>query len=91
VDAYRGAGRPEATFVLERLVDVAAIEMGIDKAEIRRRNMIPIDAYPYQTPVMMKYDSGDPVGASNERWLPRTGPDSPSAKLSPRNAENSAE
>jgi len=40
VDAYRGAGRPEATFVLERLVDVAAIEMGIDKAEIRRRNMI---------------------------------------------------
>jgi len=62
VDAYRGAGRPEATFVLERLVDVAAIEMGIDKAEIRRRNMIPIDAYPYQTPVMMKYDSGDPGG-----------------------------
>jgi len=62
VDAYRGAGRPEATFVLERLVDVAATEMGIDKAEIRRRNMIPIDAYPYQTPVMMKYDSGDPGG-----------------------------
>jgi carbon-monoxide dehydrogenase large subunit len=60
VDAYRGAGRPEATFVLERLVDVAAIEMGIDKAEIRRRNMI--DAYPYQTPVMMCYDSGDPRG-----------------------------
>jgi len=62
VDAYRGAGRPEATFVLERLVDVAAIEMGIDKAEIRQRNMIPREAYPYQTPVMMNYDSGDPAG-----------------------------
>jgi aerobic carbon-monoxide dehydrogenase large subunit len=60
VDAYRGAGRPEATFVLERLVDVAAIEMGIDKAEIRRRNMI--GTYPYQTPVTMCYDSGDPRG-----------------------------
>ena len=62
VDAYRGAGRPEATFVLERLVDVAASELGIDKVEIRRRNMIPPDAYPYQTPVMMEYDSGDPGG-----------------------------
>ncbi len=62
VDAYRGAGRPEATFVLERLVDVAAAEMGIDRVEIRRRNMIPKDAYPYQTPVMMEYDIGDPEG-----------------------------
>jgi carbon-monoxide dehydrogenase large subunit len=62
VDAYRGAGRPEATFVLERLVDIAAGELGIDKAEIRRRNMIPKSAFPYQTPVMMKYDSGDPEG-----------------------------
>ena len=62
VDAYRGAGRPEATFVLERLVDVCASEMGLDRAEIRRRNMIPADAYPYQTPVMMEYDSGDPGG-----------------------------
>src|SRR6516225_1403977 len=60
VDAYRGAGRPEATFVLERLVDVAASDLGIDKAEIRRRNMIPKEAYPYQTPVMVEYDSGDP-------------------------------
>ena len=62
VDAYRGAGRPEATFLLERLVDVAASETGIDRVEIRRRNMIPKEAYPYQTPVMMQYDSGDPVG-----------------------------
>ena len=62
VDAYRGAGRPEATFVVERLVDIAALELGIDTVEIRRRNMIPRDAFPYQTPVMMRYDSGDPAG-----------------------------
>ncbi|MFN0301953.1 MAG: xanthine dehydrogenase family protein molybdopterin-binding subunit [Burkholderiales bacterium] len=66
VDAYRGAGRPEATFCLERLVDVAAIEMKIDKAEIRRRNIIRIGAYPYQTPVMMNYDSGDPLGCMDK-------------------------
>jgi aerobic carbon-monoxide dehydrogenase large subunit len=58
-DAYRGAGRPEATFVLERLVDVAARDLGIDRVEIRRRNFIPRDAFPYQTPVMLQYDSGD--------------------------------
>ena len=69
VDAYRGAGRPEATFVLERLVDVAASEMGIDRAEIRRRNMIPKEAYPYQTPVMVQYDCGDPEGCL-EKALP---------------------
>lgn len=62
VDAYRGAGRPEATFVLERLVDVAAREMGIDRVAIRRLNMIPKDAFPYQTPVMMLYDVGDHQG-----------------------------
>ncbi len=60
VDAYRGAGRPEATFLLERLVDVAASEMKIDKAEIRRKNMIDASQFPYQTPVILKYDSGDP-------------------------------
>jgi aerobic carbon-monoxide dehydrogenase large subunit len=61
VDAYRGAGRPEATFVLERLVDVAAREMGIDRAEIRRKNTIPKAAYPYKTPVLVEYDNGDPL------------------------------
>lgn len=66
VDAYRGAGRPEATFVVERLVDTAALEMGIDKIEIRRRNIIPREAYPYQTPMLIEYDSGDP-GACLER------------------------
>jgi carbon-monoxide dehydrogenase large subunit len=59
VDAYRGAGRPEATYLLERLVDRAAREMGIDQADIRRRNFIQPDAFPYQTPVALEYDSGD--------------------------------
>jgi carbon-monoxide dehydrogenase large subunit len=59
VDAYRGAGRPEATFLLERLVDICALEMGIDRVEIRRRNFIPASAFPYQTPVALQYDSGD--------------------------------
>jgi aerobic carbon-monoxide dehydrogenase large subunit len=58
-DAYRGAGRPEATFVLERLIDIAARDLGIDRVEIRRRNFIPRAAFPYQTPVMLQYDSGD--------------------------------
>jgi carbon-monoxide dehydrogenase large subunit len=60
-DAYRGAGRPEATFVLERLVDVAARDLGMDRVEIRRRNFIAKEAHPYQTPVMLQYDSGDYV------------------------------
>jgi aerobic carbon-monoxide dehydrogenase large subunit len=59
VDAYRGAGRPEATYLLERLVDVAAREMNMDRVEIRRRNFIPNDAFPYQTPVALQYDSGN--------------------------------
>ena len=58
VDAYRGAGRPEATYVLERLVETAAREMKIDPAELRRRNFVPADAFPYQTPVALLYDSG---------------------------------
>ena len=59
VDAYRGAGRPEATYILERLVDKAARETKMDRAEIRRKNFIPRDAFPYQTPVALQYDSGD--------------------------------
>lgn len=59
VDAYRGAGRPEATFVVERLVETAAREMKIDPAELRRRNLIPPTAFPYQTPVAVTYDSGN--------------------------------
>lgn len=57
VDAYRGAGRPEATYLLERIVETAAHEMGIDPAEIRRRNFIT--EFPYATPVGLTYDTGD--------------------------------
>ena len=59
VDAYRGAGRPEATYLLERIVQVAADDMGIDAAEIRRRNFIQPDQFPYQTPVALIYDTGN--------------------------------
>jgi carbon-monoxide dehydrogenase large subunit len=59
VDAYRGAGRPEATFLLERLVDAVAHDTGIDRVDLRRRNFIPNDAFPYQTPVALQYDSGN--------------------------------
>ena len=58
-DAYRGAGRPEACYVLERLADRAARELGIDRAEIRRRNLIPVSAMPYKTPIGPTYDCGD--------------------------------
>jgi carbon-monoxide dehydrogenase large subunit len=58
-DAYRGAGRPEACYVLERLADRAAREFGLDRAEIRRRNLIPRAAMPYKTPIGPTYDSGD--------------------------------
>ena len=57
VDAYRGAGRPEATFVVERLMEVAAREMGIDPATFRKRNFVK--KFPHQTPVIMLYDTGD--------------------------------
>ena len=57
VDAYRGAGRPEATYVVERTVETAARELGLDPAELRRKNFIR--AFPYQTPVIMCYDAGD--------------------------------
>ncbi|QKV19387.1 xanthine dehydrogenase family protein molybdopterin-binding subunit [Oricola thermophila] len=57
VDAYRGAGRPEATYLLERTVETAARELGVSPAELRRRNFIR--EFPYQTPVIMNYDAGD--------------------------------
>ncbi len=59
VDAYRGAGRPEATYLVERLIDKAARELDIDPVDIRRRNFIPTDAFPYQTAVVMEYDTGN--------------------------------
>jgi carbon-monoxide dehydrogenase large subunit len=57
VDAYRGAGRPEATYLLERIVETAARELGVSPAELRRKNFIR--EFPYQTPVIMNYDAGD--------------------------------
>ncbi len=58
VDAYRGAGRPEATYVIERIVDQAARDLKIDQAEIRRRNFIAPNEFPYRTPLGSEYDSG---------------------------------
>jgi aerobic carbon-monoxide dehydrogenase large subunit len=66
VDAYRGAGRPEATFVVERLVEVAAREMGVPPVELRKKNFI--SSFPHQTPVIMSYDAGD-YRASLEKAL----------------------
>ena len=59
VDAYRGAGRPEATYVVERMVETAARELGMDPADIRRRNFIQPADFPYETPVALTYDIGD--------------------------------
>ena len=59
VDAYRGAGRPEATYQIERVVDKAARELGVDPIALRRQNFIKPDQYPYQTPVAVAYDTGN--------------------------------
>ena len=59
VGPYRGAGRPEGNYYIERLLDTAAREMGIDRADIRRRNHIQPEAIPYKTPAETTYDSGD--------------------------------
>ena len=60
VDAYRGAGRPEATYLLERLVSRCGWELGLSQDEIRKRNFI--NSWPYQTPVALQYDTGDYIG-----------------------------
>jgi carbon-monoxide dehydrogenase large subunit len=61
VDAYRGAGRPEATYVVERAADLVAAELGLDPVEVRRRNFIPSDAFPYDPKILsgLSYDTGD--------------------------------
>ena len=59
VDAYRGAGRPESNYLVERLIDQAASDLGVDRVELRRKNMVGPDAMPYKTPVGKTYDSGD--------------------------------
>jgi len=59
VDAYRGAGRPEAIYLIERMIDKAADDLGVDRIELRRRNLIPSSAVPFQTAAGETYDSGD--------------------------------
>lgn len=66
VDAYRGAGRPEATYVVERIVETAARDLGMNPVELRRRNMIQPSDYPYQTPVALEYDTGDYEASLNK-------------------------
>ncbi|HVA37389.1 MAG TPA: molybdopterin cofactor-binding domain-containing protein [Candidatus Dormibacteraeota bacterium] len=58
-DAYRGAGRPEATYLIERAVDLVARKLGMDPAEVRRRNFIPKEKFPYTTALGLTYDTGD--------------------------------
>ncbi|MBN9510676.1 MAG: xanthine dehydrogenase family protein molybdopterin-binding subunit [Alphaproteobacteria bacterium] len=73
VDAYRGAGRPESNYLVERLIDAAARELKIDRIELRRRNMVGPSAMPHTTPVGKVYDSGDfrivlDAGLKNAEW-----------------------
>ncbi len=68
VDAYRGAGRPECSYIIERLVDAAARETGLGRDEIRRRNLVRESDMPWQTPLLVAYDSGD-FPANLERAL----------------------
>ena len=71
-DAYRGAGRPEATYILERMLDLAAAELGMDPAEIRRRNFPAKSEFPYPTSAGLTYDSGD-YHATLDKALQRAG------------------
>ncbi len=64
--AYRGAARPNVTYLTERLVDEAAREMGLDRVQLRKKNLIPKKAFPYKIPTGAEYDSGDPVGLLND-------------------------
>ncbi|MBI4562936.1 MAG: molybdopterin-dependent oxidoreductase, partial [Candidatus Rokubacteria bacterium] len=72
VDALRGAGRPEATYLLERIMDLGAKALNIDPADLRKKNFIPADKFPYQTPVAFVYDSGN-YGPAFDRALDRVG------------------
>jgi aerobic carbon-monoxide dehydrogenase large subunit len=72
VGAYRGAGRPEATYLVERIVDMVAAELKLDPGEVRRTNFIAADAFPYMTPLETSYDSGDYAPAL-ERLLDMAG------------------
>ncbi|MCD9624707.1 xanthine dehydrogenase family protein molybdopterin-binding subunit [Rhabdothermincola salaria] len=83
--AYRGAGRPEAAAALERAVDLFAAEAGLDPADVRRRNFVAPDAFPFQTPMGTTYDSGDYEGAL-DRVLAAAGYDDLRAEQARRRA-----
>ena len=85
VGSYRGAGRPEAAACVERAVDLVAAELGVDPVEVRRRNMIPSDAFPYTTAVGTTYDSGS-YPASLDRALQVAGYDDLRAQQADRHA-----
>ncbi len=70
---YRGAGRPEASYCIERIIDIAARDMGIDQVELRRRNMIPASAMPYKTALVYTYDSGEFETVMDKAWNSPTG------------------
>ena len=65
-DAYRGAGRPEATYVVERALDLVAAELGMDPAEVRRKNFPAPNEFPFHTATGLDYDSGDYEAALNK-------------------------
>ncbi len=71
-DAYRGAGRPEALYLVERMVDILALKLKMDPAEIRKKNFIPADRFPYQIALGLTYDSGNYLPAM-ERALEKVG------------------
>jgi aerobic carbon-monoxide dehydrogenase large subunit len=84
--AYRGAGRPEAAAALERAVDLFAVEAGLDPAEVRRRNFVAPEAFPFTTPMGTVYDSGDYEGAL-DRALAAAGYDDLRAEQARRRAD----
>jgi carbon-monoxide dehydrogenase large subunit len=83
---YRGAGRPEAIYLVERLIDAAARAMGIDRVELRRRNLIPPSAMPYKTPVGPIYDSGDFAAVLDKALLEADWSDFPARRLASERA-----
>ncbi len=89
VTAYRGAGRPEAVFAIERAVDLYAAEIGMDPAEVRRRNFVGPERFPYTNPVGAIYDSGD-YGTALERTLDTARYDDLRAEQAARRARTDA-
>ena len=84
VATYRGAGRPESHFVLERLIDIAAARLGIDRLEIRRRNLIRRAQLPYRTAMGLNYDSGDFTGNMERALLLADWPGAAARKVAAR-------